>query len=403
MDTPQRTTLSEMPDHVVRAFLVASAIEAVILLMVMGYSPLYMHQHFHSSYLISSMGAAVPALMTFVGSTLWGQLSHRFNLITLGMIGLLGYVGLGTGAVLAHSATVYLVAIATATLFSSALAPATLALLTVGGGNIGRRLANRLQWQSLGWMFSGLFGGWIYTRSPDNFPWLLLVLGIAAGGPLAILWKQSRKIPHVVAGAEKIHSLPDDKAARKRVALVLSAVVLPFFLAYAGNEGFFTNFGLYLHASGISAEWVGWSSAISTAGGWLLASRIGRWSDRYGGRAILIGVFTAYGLVYLVMALIHLAPVSIAVFSLPLYPLLNIGVQRAGVEDIPARMHGAIMGWINGASGLATFLGATLLGEIENHQGPQAAPWGAFVLVAAALTLALIVRGTRRAGAAPAR
>ena len=388
MDTP---IPAETPASVLQAFFVASAMEAVILLMIMAYSPLYLHQHFHASYLEASMGAALPALMTFAGSMLWSQLSRRFSLVTLGVIGLAGYLGLGSGAILSNSAWSYIAFTASATIFSSALAPATLASLTVGGGNMGGRLATRLRWQSAGWMVSGLFGGWLFDLTPRSFPWLLFALGVAACVPLALLWRQGHHVVPVVA-VPSASQVSGTGPARGPLLVVVSAVVLPFFLAYAGNEGFFTNFGIYLHATGVSSEWVGWSSAISTAGGWLLASRIGRWSDHYGGRTILIGVFSLYGLVYLVMALIHLPLVSIVAFSLPLYPLLNIGVQRAGVEDIPSHLHGSIMGWINGASGLATFAGTTLLGALEDHQGPQAAPWGAFALVACALILSLSVR-----------
>jgi predicted MFS family arabinose efflux permease len=168
-------------------------------------------------------------------------------------------------------------------------------------------------------------------------------------------------------------------------------LVLPFFLAYAGNEGFFTNFGLYLNGMHVPTDWVGWSAAISTGFGWMLASRIGTWADRSGGKELLLRVLLGYTVMYLVMALAHSQIVVIIAFSLPLYPLLNIGVQRALAESLPGEWHGGAMGLINGSAGLATFGGSIIMGTMITVFGPGGMPWAAVIFVGLGLLLAFVL------------
>ena len=362
--------------------LIASAIEAFFLLALMGYGPLYLHQELDAGYFLASLAAALPALATFAASLTWGQIARRMGLKVLTVIGLTGYLGIGLAIMATRSPIDYIVGVSVMTLFSSALAPATLAFLTQAGGNMGQRLAKRLQWQSSGWMAGGLLGGYIFGLSGHSYVYLMLSLAMALVLPLILILRDPSKI-----------SIPVQEHHRSRhihpAAILL--VVLPFFLAYSGNEGFFTNFGLYLRLLGIPTQWVGWSAAISTGLGWLVALRIGYWADRWGGKAILTWVLLVYAVLYVVMSLAPWPPIVVGAFSMPLYPLLNIGVQRAAAESVPPDAHGAAMGVINGASGLATFIGGTLIGEVDNAWGPHIMPWTAAALVTIGLVVALIV------------
>ena len=257
---------------------------------------------------------------------------------------------------------------------------------------MGRRLASRLQWQSSGWMIGGVVGGYVQTMSVRAFPDLLGTLGALMLIPAAALLRQPRT-PVWVEAADRSSRIP-------RVGLTV-VLVLPFFLAYAGNEGFFTNFGLYLHGLRVPTAWVGWSAAISTALGWALASSIGRWTDRFGGKMVLIRVLVAYALMYLVMSLADSKVVVIIAFSLPLYPLLNIGIQRTVAETLPGELHGGAMGIINGATGLATFAGSVLMGAVNNFWGPYGMPWAAVAFVSLGLLVAHFVYRGAPAAANP--
>lgn len=375
-----------------KALLAASAVEAFFLLMLWGYGPLYLHQAFHADDVVASLASAGPALATFLGSTLWGHRLHRLGIRRAGAMGLIAYLGTGLVACWAPSAALYIAGATLTTFFSSALAPATLTFLTVEGGQMGRRLASRLQWQSSGWMIGGVVGGYVQTMSVRAFPELLVVLGGLMLIPAVALLRQ----PHTVAAP-----VTKDRPSRTSQMGLTVLLVLPFFLAYAGNEGFFTNFGLYLHALHVPTAWVGWSAAISTGLGWALASSIGRWTDRFGGKMVLIRVLLAYALMYLVMSLADSKVVVIIAFSLPLYPLLNIGIQRAVAETLPGELHGGAMGIINGATGLATFTGTVIMGTVNNFWGPYGMPWGAVAFVSLGLVVARFLYRATAAAANP--
>lgn len=370
-----------------RALFVASAIEAFYLLVLLGYGPLYLHQRLHAGYFVASQAAAVPALATFVGSILWGQLSHRWGLRVLVMVGLSGYLASGLTIFLVQNPLQYIIGVSAITLFSSALAPATLAFLTRQGQDMGRRLATRLQWQSSGWMAGGLLGGYVYNFSIHSYGDLMLSLGLLLGLVLLLVVRSRRAVaepgPLDQGGPGALRD------SQQRVLLVL--LVLPFFLAYAGNEGFFTNFGIFLRLLKIPVGWVGWSAAISTGLGWVMAPRIGRWSDHFGGKSLLTRVLVFYVVMYGIMSVVPTTWIVVGAFSLPLYPLLNIGIQRAVAESVPGEIHGAAMGMINGASGLATFMGGILIGSVESRIGPHFMPWTAAALVAAGLLMAVLV------------
>ncbi len=370
-----------------RGLLFASAIEAFFLLILLGYGPLYVHERLHAGYFVSSQAAAVPALVTFLGSILWGQLTHRMGLRILAMVGLCGYLVSGLTIFMVRDPIQYIVGVSVATVFSTALAPATLAFLTQAGGDMGRRLATRLQWQSSGWMTGGLLGGYIFGLATHSYEDLMLALAAMMGMALILVARE----PKMTRGpATREQTLPQGTSGHRTLIFLL---VLPFFLAYAGNEGFFTNFGVFLRVLKIPVGWVGWSAAISTGLGWILASKIGRWSDHWGGKNLLIRVLAIYVMMYVVMSIVPYTWIVVGAFSLPLYPFLNLGVQRAVAESIPGEAHGAAMGIINGASGLATFLGGVLIGGVEARVGPHFMPWTAATLVAMGLAVATGVYG----------
>ncbi|NMP23053.1 MFS transporter [Sulfobacillus harzensis] len=362
-----------------RTLLTASAVEAFFLLVMLGYGPLYLHVAWHADDFVASLAAAGPSLATFFGSTFWGHRVRAGGVRRVASIGLLGYVALGLWVFFDPGAIFYIVGVTAATLVSSALAPVTLTYLTHEGGDMGRRLAARMKWQSSGWMTGGLLGGWLVSVSHRAFPTMMLVLAA---------FMATEAILAIKAAPVALRFSSDQTGPIQRSHWMTVLLVVPFFLAYAGNEGFFINFSLYLHAVHVTPAWVGWSSSISTGLGWALAGSIGRWTDRIGGKTLLLGVLVGYVVMYLTMSLASSQMVVIVAFSLPLYPFLNIGIQRAVAESLPGHEHGGAMGIINGATGLATFGGGALMGGVDSLFGSQFIPWTAVGLVTAGLLAA---------------
>ena len=364
--------------------LAASGLEAFFLLVMAGYAPLYVLERLHGSYFMASQAVAWPSLATFLGSNLWGAWSRRLGLARLVVIGLVGYFGLGVVALVARTPWTLVAGLGVLTLFSSALAPAAIAAMTRAGGAMGKRLALRVRWQSMGWMVSGVAAGYLYGLGRYGWPLTLAVSGVSAlllaAFLAAKLDRSDRSAPPVAAG-------PRQRSWRRLLPLL--AVVLPVFLVTAGNEGFFASFALYLRVIRLPVAWVGWSAAVSTALGALAVGSVGRFADRTSGRALLKFVLLGYMIMYGSMAISASPILAVVAFSLPLYPFLMVGSQRAAAETVAAHHHGAVMGLVNGLAGLATAAGITLMGLGDTRFGPRFEPWGATTLVVLALVVLL--------------
>jgi MFS family permease len=362
------------------ALLAASMTEAFFLFMMMGYGPVYLRLYWHAPVLLASEAAALPSLATFVGSTAWGYGLRRWGVRRVAVVGLTGYVATAAAILAASTPIAYVVGVTLCTLLSSALAPATLAYLVRGRG-MGARLAERLQWQSAGWLVGGVLGGYLFGLGRPVFLALMAVLGLAAAGSLVTVVQAADPEPRSVDGPPAVSS--------RLLPALWVLVVIPFFFAYAGNEGFFVNLGLYLHGLHVDPEWVGWTAAISTTLGWLAAKPSGRLADRLGGATLLGAVLAVYVAGYGAMAVLPWPPFVIAVLGLPLYPLLTLGAQRAAAERAHGAAQAAALGILNGVGGLATFLGGTLMGGVEARFGTISAPWVAAGLVLAAFMVLL--------------
>ncbi len=358
-----------------------------------GYAPLYVVEHLHGSYLVASQSVAWPYLATFLGSNWWGIQSRRLGQSRLVLIGLGGYFGLGLVALLARTAWTLVVGLGLMTCLSSALAPAAMAAMTRAGGAMGNRLAVRVRWQSMGWMVSGVSAGYLYGLGRYGWP-----LTLALSGTLALLLAAVLAAKREFRAAAPLPDLPSDGTSTWRRFLPLLGVVVPVFLVTAGNEGFFASFSLYLRLIRLPVAWVGWSAAISTALGAVSVGWVGRFADRTSGRVVLEYVLAGYAVMYSVMALSSSPVVAVLAFSLPLYPFLMVGSQRAAAERMAAHHHGATMGLVNGLAGLASAVGISIMGLGDTRFGPAFEPWGAAVLVLMALgALALgTARGRRR-------
>lgn len=370
------------------ALFAAALVEAVMRIMLLGYGPFYVHQVLHGGYLASSQAAALPSLAVFLGSLAWGQLLSKIGVRRIAMVGIFGYCLLGV--VIWHVSQVlgYLIGVSGTVLLCSALAPATLTALTAEGGQMGRRLASLLRWQSAGWLMAGLVGGWLMGLAARHYTLIMLVPGLAALVPLGWLWTRRGLVePTASSAAPAFVSSPGLSHWR-----ITALIILPFFLTYAGNEGFFTNFSLYLHVVHTPASWVGWSASISTVIGYALSGFFGRSADRLGGRRLFQTILLAYVLMYALMLAVPRPIVDVAVFSLPMYPVLSMSVVRASAERVKAGQLSSVMGVINGTTGLATSLGSTAMGVVAARLSPRAMPWLADALAILAWAMVLAIR-----------
>jgi hypothetical protein len=392
-DTPGGAEGEDSDRHPPLVLLVAAALEAVFLTVFLGYAASYARLALGAGDLVASLATALPTFAIFLGSLLWGRLAPLLGLKTLLGAGLVGYLAFGVGTAAAVAPIGVVLATSLASLATAALRPATSAYLTLPGGRVGLRLGILLRWQSLGWLIGGAGGGFLLNRDLRVYPTVLLALGLLLGGlvPLLLRLEELAEVGWLRTTAG---------FGIGRVAL---AVLASFLLLYAGYEGFWANLGIYLHGYGVPVSWVGYTVAIGTSFGWFAGGAVGHFADRVGGLRLYTGSLALYVLAFAAAAAVPGPVGTLVAFSLPLFPSLQVGAQRALAEVTDKGRLPEAMGAYNGVSGVAVTLGTMLIGAFDALVGPASAPGLTCALMLAGLLgLAVGVAGRPRPSAAGA-
>jgi MFS family permease len=138
-------------------------------------------------------------------------------------------------------------------------------------------------------------------------------------------------------------------------------------------------------------------AALSVYGGAL--------SDRIGRKAIIVGGWTAYAMVYLGFALVRSPQGLVACFlAYGIYFGLAEGTEKALVTDMaPASMRGTAFGYYNAALGIGALIASVLFGAIYERIGAATAFGVGAALAALATVLLAFLRIGPRPQATPER
>lgn len=163
--------------------LAASAVEAFLVFLILGYGALYAHQHLHVSYALASQAAALPGLAWFAGAWVWDGVSRRWGFVRIAAIALASHSVLAVAVWVVHTALWLAIVLGVVSLGTSGFRPAVVGyLIQAVEGSAGARLARRVRWQSIGWLVGGVLGGvttpwggwgrsWRCTGAPWSAPW----------------------------------------------------------------------------------------------------------------------------------------------------------------------------------------------------------------------------------------
>lgn len=184
--------------------------------------------------------------------------------------------------------------------------------------------------------------------------------------------------PNLLAGARKLDS---------QLRLYLLVVTLftlgnssnAFLLLRARNLGFSSREAILLYF-------------VYHASASLLSIPLGRLSDRVGRKALLVGGYGLFSLVYVGFALARGRDVLWAVFLLyGMFTAMTAGVERAFIADIaPPELKGTMLGLHGTLQGVALLPASLLAGLLWNWTGPTAPfYWGTGLSLLAAVILAL--------------
>lgn len=133
----------------------------------------------------------------------------------------------------------------------------------------------------------------------------------------------------------------------------------------------------------------------------LLAYPLGRLSDRIGRRALLVGGYFLYGLVYIGFAHVSTKAGMITLFAAyGIYTAMTAGTERALITEIaPADLKGTMLGLHGTLVGIGLLPASLIAGFLWNTFGAAAPFWFGGVLgLAAAVAVAFVLSRPRRSG-----
>lgn len=173
----------------------------------------------------------------------------------------------------------------------------------------------------------------------------------------------------------------------------LKAFLIIVFLFTLGNS---SNAFLLLRASsvGFDAQSVILLYFLFNIVASLLAYPLGRLSDRIGRRALLVGGYLIYGLVYIGFAYVTTRAGMIALFAAyGIYTAMTAGTERALITEIaPANLRGTMLGLHGALVGIGLLPASLIAGFLWNTFG-AAAPFrfGGILGLAAAVAVAFVL------------
>jgi predicted MFS family arabinose efflux permease len=346
--------------------LAGSTVDAVLVFWILGYGVLYAHQHFHASDAVASQAAAIPGLAWFLGAWLWGMAARRIGYVRVAALALLSYGLSGLVIWLVGNGLEFVALLGGMALLTGGFRPAVVGhLIQDAAGGAGARLARRVRWQSVGWLGGGIAGGLVYAASPLGYPIFMTAMAVTATALGVWLWRRpTDPVPETGRPEPRFPG-----AARQGIA-----VLIPYFLAYSAIEGVVTTLGLFLTALHLSSGWVGGSTTLRTAVGLIAAAWYGRWADRWGGRRFVARLLVGFAGVLAVMAAFPEPVLVIGLFAVVLNSPLTVGVQLVLADTVSRDTYAVALGWVQSTSGLAIFLGTTVLGLAAGWLGPRALP-----------------------------
>ena len=382
---------------------------------------LVLHNRFalgESSLLVLSFILALPALVVFLMTNVWGAFvdaTGRFR--TAERAGLFGYAACLAALAAVHSSSGTILSVTGFALLYAALRPTLLSHATVLSEHArAGAISAILLWQSLGWFASGVIYGALYGPGRE---WALpVILGLPALCSLILGIRLRRWIAEPAlrgAGREDPRGGAAAPAAGRaglgRLLLAnlgsvyrtpaLLRVCVVVFCASTANWCFFGMFPVIYTEEWGGAEWMqGWTISLSTVVAVLIFPAIGRFVDRAGGRAGLLLCLGGYVTIYSIFTLTRDPWLASALFLVPMYPVFLVSANALAAEATGVRRRAGGLGAMAGVMAVSMAAGSVLGGAVGDALGLRAVVRAAAGVSLLALAVFLLFeargRGARR-------
>jgi predicted MFS family arabinose efflux permease len=385
--------------------LAAALLEGISLTLIQGYLPLYVRRALgEASYVTVALVVAVPALGAMVASNFWGGLSDvSGRLKPMILVGLAGYAAAVAVIPFFGQGFEVLLYVGLASLLYGTLAPSLKTYVTLlRPDRKEHALAFVLMAQSTGWLVGSYGAGWLLegglATGMRAAMWSCAGLLAAHAIICSLGLRDQRREPLPARNhGGWLSKLAQDLASLYENPRLLRLCVLAF-LFVAANYVMWGFFSVYLvERLNASMRTLRYALAASSVLGIVSFLYVGPLIQRFGGRAVLASGVSLYGAMYLGIGLAR-DPVTVgALYSLPLFSLVNVSANVLASEYSNAAQRGGGLGVLSGTYALATVVGPVTGGILADRFGLQAVPWLAlgFILAAAPLAWFQTVQGRR--------
>ncbi|KYK37282.1 MAG: hypothetical protein AYK19_21795 [Theionarchaea archaeon DG-70-1] len=175
-----------------------------------------------------------------------------------------------------------------------------------------------------------------------------------------------------------VRDLPREKDTRKfkdflifgEPKRILLLCVYAFFLMTGGSM-LSSIFNVYLSNLGVSKEYIGYITSLTSLTFLLVADFVGRACDKYGRKPLLVITPVLYMVMWLGIGLVPNLVVKILLWILPFYALF-ITASTSAVSDLTSeKERGRGVGILNSSIGFGNFAGGIMGGNLADFFGPR--------------------------------
>ncbi len=344
--------------------------------LILAFLPFYVHASLgESSYFVAMCILALPAAALFAVNNFWGAFvdsTGRFRLAE--RLGLAGLTICLLTVCLVDRSIGAIAAVVGFSLVYGALRPTLLSHATLLHENAkATAISGILLFQSAGWFVAGPLFGHFHDKDARWTAWVIfgtpaiLSLVVSVILPRWIddppIGRSARPFGKVLKeGLFKV-LLGDLGSIYRNTELFRICIVV--FVVSTSNWCFFGMFSfIYKKEMGGSLAGLGWTLALSTAMAMILFPFIGRFIDRRGGRAGLLGSILLYIGFYTAVSFIHDPLATSVLFVVPIYPLFLVSGSALAAEATRSSQRAGGIGVMAGVFALAQAAGGLLGGAI---------------------------------------
>lgn len=331
------------------------------------YGSLYLSVDIGAGFLFVGLVGGLPVLVGLAAVNLWGAASDRWRrrkpIMLLGFLiqGIVFLLYLGIAEFWP-----FLIVTCLANLFTSSAVPLANAYLTEGrpkkGGAVGLLMAA----SSLGWSIGAFTGSQLIGIIGMLGIFLICAVSTLLGGVIILVFVRDISNTASKAHAKLLESEPSPltvlSMSRNRFLLVLCAAVA---IGGVGVHSFSYFFGVYIvvELAGIEAM-VGLANSVASLAGLGLTLAAGFTSDRIGRKPIILLGFLCYTIFWLVYATIINPWLAMALWFIPLYPLVYTASYSAAADVSSVAYRGRAMTFIATAQSIGSGVGPLIGGVI---------------------------------------